>query len=122
MCGSAGTLIQMDGMSADFACIEGASEQAIQRAERELETQLPADYLNQMRSHNGGERWVGGGAYLRLWPIDDLLDRHRTLEAELLVPGFALIGTDGVTTCTPSNCDRIICSLPGDRSGFVAAN
>lgn len=73
---------------------EPASEAAVKRAQQELGT-LPGAYVDVMRQHNGGEGWVGEGAYLRLWPVEDLAEANRTLEAELLVPGVVLIGNDG---------------------------
>jgi SMI1 / KNR4 family (SUKH-1) len=73
----------------------GAAESAIEDVQAELGRTLPADYLAVMRAHNGGEGWVGDGAYLRLWPVEELVETNRTLEASSLVPGVILIGSDG---------------------------
>src|SRR5579859_101260 len=73
----------------------GAEEFAIEYAQAELHASLPNDYLTVMRSHDGGEGWVGEGAYLRLWPIDELVPNNRALEARRLVPTAILFGTDG---------------------------
>ena len=72
----------------------GANNVAIEAATRKV-GELPNDYLAVMQSHDGGEGFIGDGAYLRLWPIGDLQERNRTLEAEQLIPGVVLIGTDG---------------------------
>jgi len=73
----------------------GASDAAIDAAEAELGVKLPADYLAVIRAFDGGEGFVGEGAYLRLWPVEDLVERNRVLDAARLVPGEVLIGTDG---------------------------
>lgn len=72
----------------------GASDQFMQDAEGTV-GRLPDDYLAVLRLQDGGEGWVGGGAYLRLWPIEELEDRNRLLQAAHFVPGVVLIGTDG---------------------------
>jgi hypothetical protein len=73
----------------------GADEFAIEAAQSQLGVRLPTDYLTVLRNHNGGEGWVGVGAYLRLWPIAELCENNRTLEAARLIPGMVLFGTDG---------------------------
>jgi hypothetical protein len=42
-----------------------------------------------------GEGWVGDGAYLSLWSIEDVVSRNETLEAANLTPGLIFIGSDG---------------------------
>jgi hypothetical protein len=80
----------------DFRWVDrGATEEAISRAETEFGMKLPVEYLDVLRAHDGGEGWVGEGAYLRMWPIEDLVERNRVLEADQWVPGMVLIGTDG---------------------------
>jgi hypothetical protein len=56
---------------------------------------LPAEDLEVLRRHNGGEGFVGGGRYLQLWPIEDVVEHNRTLEATQLVPGAVPFGSDG---------------------------
>jgi hypothetical protein len=73
----------------------GASESAVERAQADLQAALPGDYVMAMRAHNGGEGWIGQGAYLRLWPIEEVASNNETLGARDFVPGVTLIGTDG---------------------------
>ena len=89
-------------MMADNALLERfqwaasvASESAIERVQGQLGTQLPFEYLDVVRRHNGGEGFVGEGRYLQLWPIEDIVEHNRILEAALLVPGAVLFASDG---------------------------
>lgn len=85
----------METLLSDFRWSEqGAGEASVKRAQAEF-GRLPDDYLDVLRAHDGGEGWVGEGAYLRLWPIPELEGRNQTLQAKQLVPGVVLIGTDG---------------------------
>lgn len=85
----------MDGLLADFRWADhGAGEDAVRRAEAALGA-LPPDYVNVLRAHDGGEGFVGGGAYLSLSPVEDLEQMNAALEAGELVPGVVLIGGDG---------------------------
>jgi hypothetical protein len=71
-----------------------ASDDAIHRVEATL-GELPAEYVAVLRAHDGGEGWVGDGAYLSLWSIEDVVSRNETLEAANLTPGIIFIGSDG---------------------------
>jgi len=72
---------------------EPAAERVIQSAESRLGT-LPTEYLALMRLHNGGEGFVGEGSYLRLWPIEELVEKNRIL-APARPNNAVLIGSDG---------------------------
>jgi hypothetical protein len=47
-----------------------------------------------MRAHNGGEGFIGDGSYLRLWPVEELVEQNRTL-APARPKSVILIGSDG---------------------------
>jgi SMI1 / KNR4 family (SUKH-1) len=73
----------------------GAEESEIAAAQSGLGVVLPPDYLVELRVHNGGEGWVGGQSYLRLWPVSQLVERNEALNTSIFVPGIILIGSDG---------------------------
>jgi hypothetical protein len=72
-----------------------ATDKAIRTTESALGVSLPTDYRRVLGEHDGGEGWVGDGAFLRLWPVTQLVEKNRELEANRLLPGVVLIGTDG---------------------------
>jgi len=74
---------------------DGAAESSIRSVQEQLGVALPAEYLDVLRHHNGGEGFVGAGRYLQLWPIEDIAEHNRTLEAAQLVPSAVLFGSDG---------------------------
>jgi len=54
-----------------FEMREGATEAAITAAQRDLGRQLPDDYLDFMRTSNGGSGFIGD-CFLALWRIEDV--------------------------------------------------
>lgn len=84
-----------DPLSSFRWSLEGATDDAIEAAESTLGSPLPHDYRSVLREHDGGEGWVGDGAYLRLWPIAEVVTKHEQLDPGQLVPGVLLIGSDG---------------------------
>ena len=57
--------------------------------------EIPADLLELLVHHGGGEGPVGGRARLRLWPLVDWVRINETLEAHVNWPGVVLFGEDG---------------------------
>ena len=49
----------------------GADEAEVERVSASLGL-FPLDCLAVLSQHNGGEAFVGDGAYLRLWPIGEI--------------------------------------------------
>jgi SMI1 / KNR4 family (SUKH-1) len=56
---------------------------------------VPADLLQVLLDHGGGEGPVGGKARLRLWPLQDWVRLNETLETPVQWPGLVLFGEDG---------------------------
>ena len=76
------------------AAASGASEEAIQQAERSLDVRFPPDYLELMRAVNGYEGSTGA-TWLRLWPIEELVSRNQEQEASRCAPEFVVFGSNG---------------------------
>ncbi|MDH2054985.1 SMI1/KNR4 family protein [Achromobacter marplatensis] len=76
-------------------CLEpGASADEIGDVVKRMRFSLPADYLNFIGEHNGGEGFVGEN-YLILWKIGDLIDFNADYEVENYAPGIFLFGSSG---------------------------
>lgn len=73
--------------------IEPASDAALESVQSQL-GRLPAEYVELMRLHNGGEGFVGEESYLRLWPIEELPENNQMLAPER-PNDVVLIGSDG---------------------------
>jgi hypothetical protein len=71
-----------------------ADPAAIQRFEAGSQVRLPDDYVEFLRTANGGEGMVGN-AYLSLWRIEELIQRNEDCEVAETVPGLFLFGSDG---------------------------
>jgi hypothetical protein len=76
---------QLD-LPADPTVVDGLCEQ--------LGVALPADYLDFLRLHNGGEGFIGR-MYIILWKAEELRDFNREYEVEQYAPGIVLIGSSG---------------------------
>lgn len=72
----------------------GASEDAIDITARLLNCALPSDYLNFLRSQNGGEGFIGNN-YLILWKVEELAPFNQEYEVEKYAPGIILFGSNG---------------------------
>ena len=59
-----------------------------------LGVNLPADYLEFLRQHDGGEGFIGDN-YIILWKAEELADFNREYEVEKYAPGILLFGADG---------------------------
>jgi hypothetical protein len=71
---------------ADHVIVEGLSEA--------LGVNLPADYLDFLRQHDGGEGFIGA-RYVILWKAEELADFNREYEVETYAPGIFLFGSTG---------------------------
>jgi hypothetical protein len=72
----------------------GASEDAIRDAVSLQGCLLPADYLQFLREHNGGEGFLGNN-YLILWQIEELNAFNQEYEVKQYAPGLVLFGSSG---------------------------
>jgi hypothetical protein len=63
--------------------------------ETEAGFRLPTEYRMFLQNHNGGEGFIGSGAYVILWRLEELLKMNVAYEVEEYVPGFFFFGSDG---------------------------
>jgi hypothetical protein len=73
---------------------DGASEQELAQAERELDVRFPDDYRAVMLRCDGGDADFGE-SWVVLWPAHDLAERNRSLKSGQFAPGFTYFGSDG---------------------------
>lgn len=59
-----------------------------------LDIALPANFLNFLRQHNGGEGFIGDN-YIIFWKAEELVDFNREYEVERYAPGIFLFGSNG---------------------------
>lgn len=78
----------------DWQFNQGASERAIRSAITSLGRPLPADYVQFLHNHDGGEGFVGDN-YLILWRAEELSTFNREYEVARYAPGLFLFGSDG---------------------------
>ncbi len=73
---------------------EGASERLLAECKASLSCDLPSDYLQFLRKHDGGEGFAGE-TYIVLWRAEELADFNREYEVDQYAPGILLIGSNG---------------------------
>jgi hypothetical protein len=71
-----------------------ASPSSIEALKAALPFALPADYAQFLLQANGGEGHVGE-SFLRLWSVEELLERQLPAEIAEYVPGLFLVGSNG---------------------------
>jgi hypothetical protein len=59
-----------------------------------LGVELPSDYLDFLRQHDGGEGFIGDD-YIIFWKAEELADFNREYEVEKYAPGILLFGSNG---------------------------
>jgi hypothetical protein len=72
----------------------GASEGAIRDAATSLGCSLPDDYVQFLRTHDGGEGFIGDN-YLILWKVEELSIFNCEYEVEKYAPGLLLFASSG---------------------------
>jgi SMI1 / KNR4 family (SUKH-1) len=72
---------------------DGASEEQLARAERELGVQFPDDYRSVMLRCDGGDADFGE-SWVALWSACDLPERNRSLKIAQFATGFTYFGSD----------------------------
>ena len=76
--------------------LEGpASPDAIAGAVQALGVELPHDYLEFIKQHNGAEGFVGDHSYLQLWPVQTIAPRNAAYCVARFAPGLIIIGANG---------------------------
>jgi len=68
---------------------------AIEKSQFDLGTKLPDDYLSFILRSNGAVGTVGLTGYLRLSPIDELVEFNQGYCVKDFAPGLLLFGSDG---------------------------
>lgn len=71
-----------------------ASAEIIESLSSDLGVSLPAEYLDFLRQHNGGEGFIGQ-SYIVLWKAEQIIDFNREYEVEKYAPGIILFGSSG---------------------------
>ncbi len=56
---------------------------------------LPDDYLEFMKSNDGGEGFIGGNKYLCIWSVENLIDWNKKYNVEMYAPGYFVFASDG---------------------------
>jgi hypothetical protein len=70
------------------------SEKAILDFTTSLRKQLPSDYLSAMAFANGGTGFVGN-RYVKLWPVEKLLELNNAYQIQKYCPNLFAIGSHG---------------------------
>lgn len=73
----------------------GVPRERVLAVQEALGVRFPADYVEFMTNANGGEGDVRDAAWVRIWPVEELVEFNDRYSAEELYPGFVLFGTDG---------------------------
>jgi hypothetical protein len=77
----------------------GASDIAIQDLQRQLDFELPDDYIDLVKECNGGEGEVGENNWLCLFPIEELIIVNRDYGILMQeIPDYFLFGKDAADT------------------------
>jgi hypothetical protein len=87
-------LIPINDYIKGFELKPGATEVDVRNAVASLGVPLPADYLQFLGDHNGGEGFIGVN-YLVLWSAEELVPFNRDNQLNGYAPGLILIGSDG---------------------------
>jgi hypothetical protein len=67
----------------------------LRAVEQSLGRSLPDEYKDILRASNGVEGSIGSGAYLVLWPADEIASLNKAAAVDRFAPGLTLIGGDG---------------------------
>lgn len=78
---------------------EGVSDEVIANVQKNIDFTLPEDYLDLMRTCNGGEGEVGENSWLCLFPIDELIQTNQNYILLMeKIPDYFLFGKDAADT------------------------
>jgi hypothetical protein len=76
-----------------FKCNPPVDDSAINAFERESSLQLPCDYIDFLKTGDGGQGFIG--IYLILWRLEEVLIFNENYEVDKYASGLMLIGSDG---------------------------
>jgi hypothetical protein len=85
----------MSALLRDFHRAPGVAEDEVREYLASSGPPLPESYLSFLRLFNGGEGVIGESGYVILWALRDLLPLNSAYEANDLLPGFLLFGSNG---------------------------
>lgn len=72
-----------------------ASESAIAALEMAVGFKLPETYCALMRRSSGIEGFVGGGCYIALWPVEQIVELNDAYGVSEFAPGLVFFGSNG---------------------------
>jgi hypothetical protein len=72
----------------------GVSDHSLAAFEASARISLPNDYLAFLRITNGATGWIGSN-YIRLWRLEDLLEKNKAYEVGTYCPTFFFFGSNG---------------------------
>ncbi len=78
-----------------FNCNPPVSDSAIDAFELRSRLRLPSDYVDFLKTGNGGDGFIGDSTYLILWRLEDIVKFNIAYEVHEYAPGLILIGSDG---------------------------
>ncbi len=68
---------------------------AVTECERRLGAKLPPEYVQFLRTTNGGEGFIGRHAYVIFWGAEELVSMNKAYEVAKYAPGLLVLGSDG---------------------------
>lgn len=72
-----------------------ASNDMIERVEKEWNVSLPNEYKKLILFSNGIEGAIGKAGYLSIWPINELIELNLEYAVDEFLPGIKYFGSDG---------------------------
>lgn len=78
----------------DFEKNPPIKSEAIQKILKEINLELPSDYIDIFLFMNGGEGFLGDN-YCRLYPLDKLVSLNQTLSVKEFAPEIFIFGSNG---------------------------
>jgi hypothetical protein len=64
-------------ITAEMEKTDGATEQSLDKLSAHFGVDLPAEYVEFMRTTNGAEGPIGTIEYLQIWPVEEVIDLDR---------------------------------------------
>lgn len=84
----------MDEFFNDWQLNPPATSASVDEELRKIGFSLPDDYVQLLKTFNGGEGFLGED-YLILWAVEDLLFFNKEYEVQEYAPGIFLFGSSG---------------------------
>ena len=87
--------MSIDSLLVDFNGNPGLSPSALSKFAQVAGFEIPEDYGAFLCRFDGGEGFIGGGSYLILWRLAELLQFNKEYEVDEYCPGLLLFGSNG---------------------------